>query len=324
MYEEILKGIWRIQVPLPRSPLKVLNSYLIKGDSRHLLVDTGFNRPECREALEQALQELAVDRSKTDFFITHLHSDHSGLAGAFKTDTTKVFCSRADGQIMRVGNTRAYWEELAARYISYGLRSTIDDAIRHHPGFRFHESEVVDYHYVEEGELFAIGDYQFRCVLTPGHTPGHMCLYEAEKGILLAGDHILGDITPVISPDIVNEDPLSLYLQSLDKVDRLNLQTVLVAHRKMLEDPHQRITELKAHHARRLDEAYRIVTQAPQDAYEIASQMTWDIRARDWENFPAAQKWFATGEAFAHLQHLRQLGKVERRLENGIYRFYVV
>jgi glyoxylase-like metal-dependent hydrolase (beta-lactamase superfamily II) len=75
MATELMKDIFRLEVPLPRSPLKLLNSYLIRGEERNLLIDTGFNRPECEEALMSELASLEVDFNKTDIFITHLHAD---------------------------------------------------------------------------------------------------------------------------------------------------------------------------------------------------------------------------------------------------------
>ena len=57
MVKEIIPNIYSIPVPLPNNPLKELNAYLIKGPDRSLLMDTGFNLPECREALEKGLSE---------------------------------------------------------------------------------------------------------------------------------------------------------------------------------------------------------------------------------------------------------------------------
>ena len=75
MYEKILPDLYKIEVPLPRSPLKALNSYLIRGDGRYLIIDTGLNRDDCRESMLAALEELNVDLHRTDFFITHIHGD---------------------------------------------------------------------------------------------------------------------------------------------------------------------------------------------------------------------------------------------------------
>ena len=79
MTEMMLPNLYRIEIPLPKNPLKALNSYLIKGDGRFLIIDTGMNREECQNAMFTALEELKVDLKKTDFFITHIHADHLGL-----------------------------------------------------------------------------------------------------------------------------------------------------------------------------------------------------------------------------------------------------
>ena len=80
MPEEIRKNLYRVPVPLPGNPLKELNSYVIKGSDRTLVVDTGFRQEPCRRALFAGLRELGVHPEETDVLLTHLHSDHSGLS----------------------------------------------------------------------------------------------------------------------------------------------------------------------------------------------------------------------------------------------------
>lgn len=41
MIEEILTNLYKIEIPLPKSPLKALNSYVIKDTERNLIIDTG-------------------------------------------------------------------------------------------------------------------------------------------------------------------------------------------------------------------------------------------------------------------------------------------
>ena len=58
------------------------------------------------------------------------------------------------------------------------------------------------------------------------------------------------------------------------------------------------------------------------NAYQVASRMTWDIRADSWADFPLNQKWFATGEALAHLEYLAEEGAVVRTLDQeGMARY---
>ena len=58
MYTHIEDNIYTIPVPLPNNPLRQLNSYVIKGEGRNLVIDTGFKLEECRKALCDGLEEL--------------------------------------------------------------------------------------------------------------------------------------------------------------------------------------------------------------------------------------------------------------------------
>jgi len=66
--EQIFPAIFRIEAPIPHSPLKATNAYVIKGEKRNLLVDTGQNRPESLAALQAGLAELSIDMAATDIF----------------------------------------------------------------------------------------------------------------------------------------------------------------------------------------------------------------------------------------------------------------
>jgi len=108
MVEEIMKNVYRIEVPLPENPLKALNSYLIRGSERCLLVDTGFNWVECKEAQLNGLAELGVEMSQVDFFLTHVHGDHSGLLYELASPESTVFCSQTDWDILLACMSRNY------------------------------------------------------------------------------------------------------------------------------------------------------------------------------------------------------------------------
>ena len=72
MTEQVYKNIWRIGVELPGNPLRELNSYLLKGEDSWLLIDTGFRKEACRQALSAGLRELGADIEKTDVPITRV------------------------------------------------------------------------------------------------------------------------------------------------------------------------------------------------------------------------------------------------------------
>jgi len=101
---------------------------------------------------------------------------------------------------------------------------------------------------------------------------------------------------------------LKEYLASLDKIDELDIELVLPGHRGIFKDCKKRIQELKHHHQDRLDEIVAILEKGKMSAFQVASKMTWDIVSDSWDVFPVSQKWFATGEAIAHLKYLKEKG----------------
>jgi len=319
MVDEILPNLYRAEIPLPRNPLKSLNSYMIKGDGRFLIVDTGFNREECIREMDSALQELGVDLEKTDFFITHLHADHLGLVGNLASDSSKVYFSEREASYMSVpkekGGTR---EDQAAVYLMNGFpQDEMERAIGTHPGHLFGPQRRIEFTPLKEGDTIDIGDYSFTCIDTPGHTPGHMCLYESSKKILMSGDHILLDITPNICFWPQMDDALKEYLASLDKVYPMDVDLVLPGHRTIWNDHRKRIEELHAHHQGRLNEVLFALEEGEKTAYEIAPCVSWDVNYKTWDLFPPAQKWFATGEVIAHITYLERIDMIKRQVKEG-------
>jgi glyoxylase-like metal-dependent hydrolase (beta-lactamase superfamily II) len=315
LFEEILPGLYIIKVPLPGSPLKATNSYVIKGIERSLIIDTGWNREDCMAALVTGLKECGVDSKKADFFITHMHADHAGLVSTLAGEGARIYFGRADAEIIRTA-TPEHWEKQIDFARKCGFPGEeLDRAIGSHPGRRYSPSNSLNLCISKDGDTISIGDYLFECIETPGHTEGHICLYEPGKKIFICGDHILVDITPNITLSSEERNPLKEYLMSLDKVYDLDVELVLPGHRRIFRNQKERIRELKQHHQTRLKEVISILSKGNQNAFQVASQMTWDIGYKSWDLFPPAQKWFAFGEALAHLKYLEEEGKVRREVE---------
>jgi glyoxylase-like metal-dependent hydrolase (beta-lactamase superfamily II) len=315
MFEEILPNLYRIKVPLPGSPLKATNSYVIKGTERSLIIDTGWNREDCMRALVSGLKECNVNLGQADFFVTHMHADHSGLVSTLAIEGAKIYFGQADAEVIK-STKPEHWEKVVYFARNYGFpEEELEKAIGSHPGRRYSPNTSLDLCVSKDGDMISIGDYLFECIETPGHTEGHICLYEPSKKIFICGDHILSDITPNITLSIDERNPLKEYLMSLDKVYDLDVELVLPGHRSIFRNQKERIRELKQHHQTRLDEVISILAKGKQNAFQIASQMTWDIGYKSWDLFPPAQKLFAFGEALAHLKYLEEEGEVERQIE---------
>lgn len=310
MIETIFPDLFRIEIPLPESPLKSINAYFIKGRDRHLLIDTGFDRKECASAMTAALAELDIPLERIDFFITHLHADHFGLVPELARNGNKVFFNRPDAEILMDWEGFDPMLDYALRngYTEAGLR----EALESHPAAQFEPSQLPELTLIENGCPLTCGRYRFKCILTPGHTRGHTCLYEPEKKMFISGDHILADITPHIQCWRDEWNPLQDYLNSLDMVSTLKVALVLPGHRGVFQHFRQRIGELKTHHRERAEEILSVLRSGPKTAFQIAPELSWDISCESWQDFPTLQKWFATGETIAHLKYLYGCGEIKR------------
>ncbi len=319
MATKIAENLYKQVVPLPNNPLREINAYIITGE-KNLVIDTGFNRPECEEALRSAFDELGI--RETDLFITHLHSDHCGLIGKFAQASSTIYAGETDGELINFETGNLYWRMLDDLFVKYGFpKADFGYNTDIHPGRKYCQDTRVNFTYVQEGDVLEYGGYHLHPVLTPGHTPGHMCLYDPEKKLLFGGDHILGTITPNICIELSLENPLQAYLDSLKKVEQLDVETLLTAHGTPVPNMYDRIHELYQHHTARLAEVVKILGVEWKTAYTVARDMTWEIDCKNWEEFPAPQKWFATGEAISHLQYLYFSGQADREERGGVYHY---
>jgi glyoxylase-like metal-dependent hydrolase (beta-lactamase superfamily II) len=289
------------------------------GSKRNVIIDTGLNRKECLDTMQTGLHELHVDLGETDFFITHLHADHFGLVSRLATATSKIYFNHPDAEILKVWGR---WEAMILYAGQNGFpKDALNAALKSHPAYKFHSEVIPELSILKENDTITLGDYLFQCIVTPGHTRGHTCLYEPTKKILISGDHILNDITPTIQCWSDQDNPLKNYLTSLNKVYKLDVALVLPGHRRLFRNHRERIAELKKHHRNRAKEVLQILNKGPMNAFQVASEMTWDITYESWEQFPVTQKWFATGEAIAHLRYLERKDMLLRKTEGDVTLF---
>ena len=321
MYEVVTDNIYNIYIELPNSPLKNLHVYLIKGEERNLLIDTGMDKPICREMLEKALQVLDVDMNHTDIFLTHVHPDHIGLVPYFATKNTRVFMGWKD-VARQLNICQPYINELTREDLR--LAGFPEHEIEQSPLLLkrdYFENPFVNYVAIDEGAEFDYAGYHFTAIATPGHSPGHMCLYEKTHKIMICGDHVLFHITPNISRWRGVKDSLWDYVDSLMKIWDYEVDYLLTSHRDIEGTLAERVDEIIEHHGVRVRETLDVLDlYSGITAYDIASKMTWNIRYEgDWSQFPAPQKAFAVNEICAHLDYLvhrgraivKRIGKVE-------------
>ena len=323
--KEVYKDIHLFEIPLKGNPLKSLNCFVVKGEERNLIVDTGFRTEEIEEIMIDAIKTLKLDLEKTSLFLTHHHSDHTGLASFLEKKGVQVYMSKVDGELLASYIDGDSWSITFEHGMMQGLEED-NVRIETHPGLKYQPPEMFNYSPLEPGEFLKIGDYNFEVIDLIGHTPGIVGLYEKEQKIFFCGDHILGKITPNITFwGFEYGDMLGKYLDSLDKVYNMDIKYLFSSHRFLVDDHRERIDEIRKHHDKRLNEAMDALKRYGKSTVRtVTKNLHWDIRAKDWEDFPNSQKWFAAGEAQAHLERLRALGKVDYEIKDGLVYYFLI
>ena len=325
--KEVYKNIYLTEIPLTGNPLKSLNCFIIKSDEQNLIIDTGFNTEEIEKNMLKTIKALDLDLEKTSLFLTHLHSDHTGLASFLHKMGVKIYMSRVDGEILKSGiaSDGDFWTKVHEIGMLQGL-SEDNVSLETNPGYKFQAPEVFSYIPVEPGEFLKIGEYNFEVIDLIGHTPGIVGLYEKDHKILFCGDHILGKITPNITFwGFEYDDMLGKYLDSLDKVYNMDIKYLFSSHRFLVDDHRARIDEIKSHHDKRLKEAIDVLkNNGSSTVRTVTKNLHWDISCKKWDEFPNPQKWFAAGETHAHLERLRALGIADYEIKDGLIYYSLV
>jgi len=328
MIREVFSNIFQIKVQLPYSPLGHLNSYLIRSEDENLLIDTGLNFPQTFQSLCEGISKAGVKpKELTEILLTHFHVDHVGLIPRFKeaSKDIKLLIHHVEMELSKLMSREFedYKENMENFLKAHGAPSSIAINLqRFHPAFftpQAYQEIAEEALPLEDGQMITVGDYNFQVLWTPGHSPGHICLYEPSLKILISGDHLLPTITPHIAQFMENMDPLTDYLNSLERIEKLDVEVVLPAHEETFTNHRERIKQLKDHHNQRLMEILDGLEAGSLTAYTLASKVYWNVNYKSWDNFPPFQKHLALGETVAHLNLLEQKGLVKRiTASNGL------
>lgn len=325
--------IYLIQVPYSGgTPIGYTNAYLIATDERNLLVDTGVSHEASYEVLRSALQDLRVDMARTDVLATHFHIDHLGLIAAIAHEDTRVYLSARDEELFRGRGASSYRGTVKARLSCEGFPpDELDELERTDASLipRVEWPMPERFANLADGDELRYGGYRMRAVDTPGHTPGHQCLYLPDQKVMFYGDHLLMNSSPNMAPFPGEADSLGDYLRSLDKVAQLPVEFACMGHgfvdpRRQAEAMPERIAWLQRHHRQRLDEIAAQLEERPgMTGTELAKSITWNIPHAAWEEIPIIQRWIVVCETLAHLDHLMGEGRVRRERAGDAYRYFM-
>ncbi len=317
--QKVSDGVYQLEIPMRFNPLGCTYSYLLRDAAT--LIDTGVSTNEAFEALEEQLRSVGIATSDVEHVVlTHLHRDHVGLVERVRSASgAVVHAHRLAVELQRKklgaesegGRSRA--DELrllgGSRYIS--MLGRFEGAMRRpRPTIDIDEPH-------DDGDKIDFKGSDLKVLWTPGHSPEHICLYDAERCLLYSGDHVLPRITSHISlHSHEGGDPLKDYLDSLERLRGLSVKAILPAHEHIFHDLEGRISELEIHHLIRCDEVKAAVYEGEKTVFQVASAVSWD--SKPWPRMRFWTKRMAAAETLAHLVCLRNRGEVREELRKGI------
>jgi glyoxylase-like metal-dependent hydrolase (beta-lactamase superfamily II) len=307
---EVLPGIFVAHLPLPMRPT-IVNVTLLHSHNEWALIDTGINTPENITTFQDVLTQIGCRPEQIGKIVcTHHHPDHFGTSKAFKALTgAAVYLSRAeyDASLHYLPGRRS--PEVLQFFRQHGVPLPRIASVPS-PGEFWAQlyDPVVPDHFIDDGDVVRVGDFEILVVSTPGHTPGHCVMHLRRQRVMIAGDHLLPKITPHVGVFPGGPaNPLADFLASQRKVQDLDVTLVLPAHGGAFHDHRHRASQIIQHHEYRMREMLDIVRARPRTAYEVASlAFGFDAEAPFTIQIPA------TFETLAHLEYLRSIGKVAR------------
>lgn len=308
MLYKMKDNVYRLIVTFPMG-MGDVNSYLIEGKNGFTVVDTGANLKEARETWERVIHS-GINIEKV--VVTHTHEDHVGLAKWFQESLQVPVI------IPKIGI-----EEMkkVKEFTGENFKEFIMKYDGPEPPINFLGNSA-DFDFIPDGtfgdnEKLLLGDDYYETIWTPGHAADQFCFYNREKNILIVGDHILRDISPVVGVwNEVDGNPLKQYFKSLERMKPYTPDISLPGHGEPIYQLQERVNELQTRHEERLEEVYGII----QEEYKSATQICEEIYGTlniiiDLSAFMAT---------LTRCLYLEDIGKIERKVMNDVFVFKAI
>ena len=187
--------------------------YLLLGAKRAVLIDTGLGVSNIKSIVDDltSLPILVIT--------THAHWDHIGGHRHFKNfavheNEVEWISEKFPIPLQAVKNN------LTLKPCEFPNDFCLDN----YSIFRGSPTRIL-----HDGDQIDLGNRTLTVIHTPGHSPGHCCFYEQDRGWLYSGDLIYKGCLDAFYP---TTDPL-LFMRSIEKVRKLHPEKVLPAHHQL-------------------------------------------------------------------------------------------
>jgi glyoxylase-like metal-dependent hydrolase (beta-lactamase superfamily II) len=311
------------QIQLPNAAFEGQNSvYLLGADDDGVpttLVDAGVNQPAVEADLRDALDAHGSSFAAVDqVLLTHWHLDHAGLAGTIQAEGgATVYAHEADAPLVAQDDDAV--EDVEARQRdAVADWGTPADKQRELFDFRELHAEIrgrpLDVTPLTDGDTLSLGHFDVEVVHLPGHAAGLVAYVFERDGRREAfvGDAVLPKYTPNVGgADVRVDDALAQYLESLERVQALDLDRAWPGHRGAIFAPSERAADIAAHHDDRTDRVLEAVD-------DLAPATAWEVSAALFGSLSNIHILHGPGEAYAHLDHLVTEGVLERTADGYV------
>jgi glyoxylase-like metal-dependent hydrolase (beta-lactamase superfamily II) len=320
-------GYHCLPIPTPFAVGRV-NCYLIE-DEPLTLVDTGPNSGKALDELERAL--AAHGRRVEDLeriVITHQHIDHLGLVDILARRSGAEVCA-LDLLAPVIENFAAAAEhddELAeALMLRHGIPRDVVTALRSvSRSFRAWGGSTAVTRPLPDGSELEFAGRTLEVLHRPGHSPSDTLFWDADRRLLIGGDHLIGHISsnPLISRPLGGKSgepgdgrprALITYMRSLSETREMPIETVLAGHGDPVTDHVKLIDERFALHERRAAKIGGLIAERPMSAYEIAQSL--------WGNVAVTQAFLTLSEVLGHVDLLIDRGEIRETEVGGVIRY---
>ena len=298
---------------------------------------TGAEGDSWAAAVGQLAAQGVAPRDVRAVLVTHWHLDHSGLAYRWAEAGARILAGAADVPAVAAGQawSEARTEARLRALVEHGCPPEVAErhtqpTRRRQPcagsQYRWEPCPAEALEAVADGACFALeGGATLRVVAAPGHTPGNLVGYVAERGELYSGDTLLPHTVPtpgVHFPPIAEGDAaggvgprapsLPSFVASVARLRALEVRRVLPGHGAPVEgEAVGRLFErFERHHARRSARVRALLAERPATAYGLVGRL--------FPHLPEARLTQAMTEVIGQLDVLVDRGEAVAERAGGV------
>lgn len=319
---EVAPGILWLRMPLPFA-LDHINLWLLADGDGWTQIDCGYGDAPTRALWNSHFSTTLGDRPLTRVLATHYHPDHLGnaawLSERFGCAIAMPQSEYLTAHAVANGHSGYGIAAISGLFRAHGMTAEHLAALeRRGNHYRRGVPELpISFLRILAHDEISIGLNRWRVIPGHGHSPEHASLHCISMNVCISGDMLLPRISTNVSvwPVEPDGDPLARFLDSLGAFADLAPDTlILPSHGLPFVGARTRVDQLRAHHEARLAELVAAADE-PHSAAEFVPVLFH--RELDLQ-----QRFFAMGEAIAHLNHLWHAGRLTRHVaSDGTIRF---